>query len=179
MSGKFLEMNFTSPAKVGREMLKRGLQIRANLESAVAETVLLAVNKIASDTPIDTGRLRASIAGVLTEEAGVDMTGPQVRDSEVAAGRRESGTYLNPYGMEGAVGTNVNYAPHVEFGHQVVVSSMGRKIKKRDAKTGRVRRVAGKAMFRKNIPIIREYFRKRCREAVKRGMQGQGIGGDS
>lgn len=173
---KFLELTFNSPSEVGRKMLKRGLQIRANLEAAVAETVLLGVTRIAMDTPVDTGRLRASIAGEFADQ--VDITGPEVEPREVQAGRQETLTQLNTGGLEGVVGTNTNYAAHVEFGHAVMVKAVtGRKYAKRDKETGKARRIPGKAMFRKNIPIIRAYFRKRCREAVRNGLRGEPLGG--
>jgi phage gpG-like protein len=173
--GKFLELTFTSSTKLARTALARGLQIRANLESAVAETVLLGVTKIAMDTPIDTGRLRASIAGEFGDQ--VDLTGPKVRASEITAGRKATGTFLNPGGLEGAVGTNVDYAAHVEFGHVVSVKAVtGRTYAKR--KGGKIQRIAGRAMFRKNIPEIKAYFRQRCQLAVRNGIRGQGIGGE-
>lgn len=170
----FLEVTFNSPSEIARKALQKGLQIRKNLEGAVAETVLLAVTRIAMDTPVDTGRARASIAGEFSNM--VDMTGPKVSAVEVAAGKKQSLTRLNVAELEGVVGSNVEYIRHLEFGHRVVVKAAnGRKYAKRDAK-GKVRFVQGAAMFRKNIPAIRNYFKKRCAEAVSRGLRGEGMG---
>lgn len=175
MTRKLIEIKFSSASELARRALQRGAQIKANLESAVAETVLFGVTRIAMDTPVDTGRLRASIAGALDV---VDLSGPKVKASEVAAGKKASLTRLNTAALEGAIGTNVEYAPHVEFGHRVVVRVGGKKKALRDGK-GRVRRVAGRAMFRKNIPAIRKLFQQRCREAVQKGLRGEPMGGES
>lgn len=175
MSTKLVELKFSSASEIAQRALRRGRQIRANLEAAVAETVLFSVTKIAMDVPVDTGRLRASIAGAFEH---VDVSGPKVKPEEVAAGRKQSLTNLDTAALVGHVGTNVDYAPHVEYGHRVVVKAVtGRKYAKRDQK-GRVRRVPGKAMFRKNIPSIRDLFRKRCQEAVTKGLRDQPMGGE-
>lgn len=172
---KLLDIKFTSPNEIARRALKKGLQIRANLESAVAETVLLGVTRIAMDTPVDTGRARAAIAGDFGNM--VEIAGPGVRSDAVADGRRNSLTYLRPDQLEGQVGGHLEYLRHLEFGHAVVVRAVtGRKYAKREG--GKVKRVPGRAMFRKNIPVIRAYFRRRCRLAVQRGLRGEMMGGE-
>jgi len=81
-----------------------------NLRQAVARTVLWGAGKIAEDTPVDTGRLRASIGGdVIDTSAGGDP-------KAVAEGRRESLTAIQD--LLGVIGTNVRYAIYQEFGWQ-------------------------------------------------------------
>jgi hypothetical protein len=170
----FVELSFSATAEMGKRALERGLQIHRNLESAVAETVLLGVTRIAIDTPVDTGRARANIAGEFGDQ--VDISGPNVDPAAVQEGRRNSPTYLDPANLEGSVGGNVEYLPELEFGHAVVVkAASGRRYHKREG--GKIKRVPGLAMFRKNIPVLRQYFRQRCRLAVQRGMRGEGMGG--
>lgn len=173
---KLLEITFRSPSEIAQRTLRKGLQMRKNLESAVAETVLFGVTRIAMDTPVDTGRARANIAG---EFGDVDISGPTVDPGAVADGRKRSPTRLNLARLEGVIGCNVEYILPLEFGHVVKVKAVtGRVYAKRDA-SGKVRRVPGKAMFRKNFPAIRTMFRGRCQMAVRNGLRGEGMGGEA
>lgn len=165
--------------------------VRVNAEAAVAATVMQGARWIMEDTPVDTGRLRASIGGNLvpsTEGRG-----------GAAEGRGQSATELR--GLTGVIGTNVEYAVHVEYGHvargprqltarqraylfavgilvrgpggRVLLGDINRRINRRAGITFRVK---GKGMFRKNIPRIREYFLGRMNRAVAAAAAGQTLG---
>lgn len=165
---KLLDINFTSPTALGKRTLRKSLLIRQNLEEAVKQTVLYGISLIQGDTPVDTGLLRASIAGQFGDGFGA-LTG---------AGRSKSLTRLSLGELLGIIGTAVEYAAHVEFGWRIAVQAVtGRRYYKRGA-DGKVKRVPGRAMFRKNLPVIRRYFRERCQTAVRNGLRGQSMGGE-
>jgi hypothetical protein len=167
---KLLEVRFTSPVAVGKKALGRALQIRRNLQDAVARTTLLGVTLVAMDTPVLTGRARANIAGEFGDM--VDISGPGVNPAAVAEGRKTSPTHLDAANLEAVIGGNVEYLPPLEFGHAVVVKAVtGRRYHKR--KGGKIQRVPGRAMFRKNIPVIRSYFLRTCSAAVTYGLRGE------
>lgn len=84
-----------------------GLQdlLNHNLRAAVAETVLFGITRIALDTPVNTGLLKASIGGQILD-TGI---GPGAGE-----GRRKSLTRIS--GLTGVIGTIVEYAVYQEFG---------------------------------------------------------------
>lgn len=166
-----LEVRFTSPKAAARKALDRGLQIRKNLEAAVAETVLFGITRVAMDTPVDTGRARACIAGEFSEV--VDISGPAVSAEAVAEGKAASVTRLDVANLEGQFGGHLEYLPHLEFGHVIKVKAVTGRVYAKVDSEGKARRVSGKAMFRKNAPVIRAYFRRRCQQAVQYGLKGQ------
>ncbi len=157
----------------GTKQIEKLLQERADLlyrnaRAAVASSVLYAITRISADTPVDTGRLRASIAGDLGDRTGVDIQGPNVSSAAIAEGRQESLTSLDGLDrLEGRVGTNVSYALPVEYGHRV---------KFRVGSQTKFREVRGRAMFRKNVPLIRRYFREEMQRGVRAATKGKRIG---
>lgn len=162
---KLVDISFTPPSAIAKKALRTQLLIRQNLEVAVKWTIFYGVGIIQEDTPVDTGLLRASIAGEFGDAAGPGA----------AAGAAKSLTRLDLGNLAGVIGTAVEYAPMVEFGWRVAVKAItGRKYYKRDAE-GKVRRVEGAAMFRKNAPLIRDFFREKCRQAVQLGLRGESM----
>ncbi len=163
-----ISIEFRGTKEVERLLQERAKLLYQNAQSAVASAVLYAITRIASDTPVDTGRLRASIGGELGGRVGVDITGPHVSSAAVAEGRQESVTSLDGLDrLEGRVGTNVNYALPVEYGHRV---------KFRVGSKTKFRKVKGRGMFRKNVPLIRRYFREEMQRGVKAATKGKWIG---
>lgn len=173
---QLVSLKFNSPSEVGRNALRKMQQIRRNLEAVVAETTLLAITKIAMDTDVDTGRARASLAGELGEAVPID--GPNVSEAAIADGKQHSLTRLNLAELEGVVGSNLEYMPHLEFGHRIRQGSGDGKKRWKKDDNGHVAKVPGKAMFRKNIPVIRGYFHKRGRLAVRNGLALKPLGGE-
>ncbi|MFZ3171965.1 MAG: hypothetical protein WA118_08300 [Carboxydocellales bacterium] len=96
------------------ELAKKQAQLlKENVEAGVANTTLLGVARIANDCPVDTGRARASLAGELASESGVDLAGdPRL----IADGIRNSVTKYS--GLEGVIGSNVDYILYLEYGHK-------------------------------------------------------------
>lgn len=165
---KLISIEFRGTKQIEKLLQERAKLLYQNAQSAVASAVLYAITRIASDTPVDTGRLRASIGGELGGRAGIEVTGPNVSSAAIAEGRQQSITSLDSLDkLEGRVGTNVNYALHVEYGHRVKFR-VGRKTKFREIK--------GRGMFRKNVPLIRRYFREEMQRGVKAATKGKWIG---
>lgn len=103
------EITFPDIDRLIAEAQETQTLMRKNVENAVAATVFWGAAEIAKDTPVDTGRLRASIGGDVIPTGGVggDMTAQ-------AQGVQESLTNIN--GFKGVIGTNVHYAKYQEFG---------------------------------------------------------------
>lgn len=187
-----LEITFTDMEQL-LELAKTQAQLlHDNVETAVANTVLLGVARIANDCPVDTGRARASIAGELADEAGVDLQGdPQA----IAEGKRQSVTGFK--GFEGRIGSNVEYILYLEYGHKTTgpkkltrkqlaylfakgilkQDSSGEKsihlrINRRAGITGRVK---GKGFFRRNIPILQNHFNQQMEMAIKATSEGRSL----
>lgn len=83
-----------------------------NVTAAVVDTTLFGINKIANDCTVDTGRLRASLTGDFGDEADVGL-----KRGKIGEGKAQSTTKIDMRNMEGTIGTNVEYALHVEYGH--------------------------------------------------------------
>ncbi|HBX22675.1 MAG TPA: HK97 gp10 family phage protein [Desulfotomaculum sp.] len=148
MAGNMFDINFRGHEDAMRLIETQAELLSKNIESAIAETVLYGVALIANDCPIDTGRLRASIAGRLAGAAGVDLGGGKPR--EIAAGKSQSTTMFNQY--EGRIGTNVEYALYLEYGTS---------------------RIEAKAFFRNNAPLIENFFNQKMNEAVQATSEGR------
>lgn len=165
---KLISIEFRGTKQIEKLLQERADLLYRNARAAVASSVLYAITRIAADTPVDTGRLRASIAGDLGDQTGIEVTGPNVSAAAIAEGRQQSITSLDSLDkLEGRVGTNVNYALHVEYGHRVKFR-VGSKTKFREVK--------GRGMFRKNVPLIRRYFREEMQRGIKAATQGKRIG---
>ncbi len=191
---KFVEIKFKGTDELIKLAEERCMLLKKNVETAVGRTVLLGVARIASDCPVDTGRLRASISGDFADLAGIDLSGDS---QEIAEGRQQSTTGFS--GMEGRIGTNVEYALYIEYGHKVtgpekltpkqlrylfatgklkVVKTSGGKsflvpgtkagqhnrINRRAGISGRVK---GKGMFRKNIPVLQRNLDQEMNKAIQ------------
>lgn len=183
----FLSIKFTGLPELKLLLLRQKQQLLFNIEAAVRDTVLYGIALIAKDTPVDTGRLRGSIGGELSELAGVSSEGP-----DFEAGKRKSLTRLNMrkgHVFAGRIGTNVEYALAVEYGHTVKgPSKLNRKQLAYLFATGKltkdsagnvvlnyVRKTSGRSkgrgMFRKNAPLIRRYFNQAMARAVNHALQ--------
>jgi len=71
---------------------------------ALTESAILIEGNMVSRVPVDTGRLRGSIGYKVGTEGGLRKSG----SDEAVQGSVPKG--------DAAIGTNVEYAPHVEFG---------------------------------------------------------------
>lgn len=156
-----------------------------NAEGAVAKTVLFGVSKIANDCSVDTGRARASITGELAAQAGVDLQGDSVAIEE---GKRQSVTGFS--GLEGRIGSNVEYILHIEYRGEFtgnrkkitakqrrylfakgILVNVGGQVVYKNPK--RYKSKKGKGMFRKNIPILQNYLNEEMDEAIKATREGR------
>lgn len=155
------EIQFRGHKELLRALEKTGELILQNAQVAVTKTVLLGVTLIANATPVDTGRLKSSIVGEFAAQTGQAVAGPGV-----AEGKRHSLTRID--GLTGVIGTNVDYAAHVEYGRRIYRRVGSRRIV--------VGTVAPRAMFRSNIPRIRKYFNEQMREAVRAALKGEKLG---
>lgn len=193
---KLLEISFKGTEELIRLAEERANILRQNVETAVANTVLLGVARIANDCPVDTGRARASLAGDLADVAGVDLQGEQ---QTIAEGRAQSLTGFN--GMEGRIGSNVEYILYLEYGHKTTgpkkltqkqlrylfavgilkADSAGRVIPGGDnsihlrinRRAGIVGSVKGKGFFRKNIPILQRHLNQEMGKAIQQTGEGK------
>jgi hypothetical protein len=169
--------------------------LHVNAKTAVARTILLGIARIAGDCPVDTGRARASLAGDLAGDAGIALDGPGA-----AEGVNQSLTAIN--GLEGRIGSNVEYILYLEYGHRatgpkkltekqrrylfatgilknikgkIVPGNIHTRINRRAGIGGG--RVKGKGFFRKNIPILKRYFDQMMEEAVEATLDGRSLRG--
>lgn len=165
---KLISIEFRGTKEIEKLLGERLNLLYNNARAAVASATLYGVTRVAADTPVDTGRLRASIAGDLGDRTGVQVAGPNVSSAAMEEGRQQSLTSLDALDrLEGKIGTNVNYALPVEFGHRV---------KFRVGSKTKFREIAGRGMFRKNVPLIRRYFRSEMQRGVKAATQGKRTG---
>lgn len=195
-----MERLFDITFKGTRELLKlaenREKLLYENVAAAVAETTLYGIMLIANDTPVDTGRLRASIAGDYAMMAGIMLS-----RGKISEGKAQSRTKIDWRTLEGRIGTNVEYALDVEFGHKtggprkltakqirflfatgilkavkgkVIPTNVHSRINRR-AGTDRGR-VKGKGYFRKNLPLINNFFQKKMQEAIIATSQDRKLG---
>lgn len=196
METKLLEISFKGVDELLKLAETTAELLRQNVESAIAETTLYGVGMIANDVPVDTGRARASIAGDLADEAGVDLPGEA---AAVADGKKLSVTGFD--GLEGRIGSNVEYILPLEYGHKtggprqltakqlrylfatgilktdsqgnVVAGDINKRINRRAGVTGR--RVKGKGFFRKNIPLISRKLQTAMESAVVATREGRSL----
>lgn len=162
MSNSF-EVTFKGTDRITKLVQQMTENMQKNAETAVAKTVLLGVSRISNDAPIDTGRLRASIAGELADVAGMDLSGDA---DAISDGKSKSSTKLE--GLKGQVGTNVEYAIYQEYG------AGGRVVgtNNRSGATLYGGSIKGKGFFRKNIPILKRYFKGQMEEATEATKNG-------
>lgn len=183
----FLSITFSGLPELQLLIQRQKQQLLINIEAAIYDTVLYGIAQIAKDTPVDKGRLRGSIGGELSAAAGISAEG-----SDFEAGKRKSLTKVIPRRgqvIAGRIGTNVEYALPVEYGHAIKgPSKLTRKQLAFLFATGKltmdaagnvvlnyVRKTSGKTkgrgMFRKNAPLIRRYFDQAMTRAVSNAMQ--------
>lgn len=162
---KIMEVSFVGVEEIKRLAYEKARLMHQNAETAVAKTTLLGITSIVNDCPVDTGRLRASIAGELADISGVALEGS---DSEISEGKGQSLSSLE--GLEGRIGTNVEYAVYVEYG------TAGRAVKQAASRSGATiysGGMRGKGYFRNNIPPIKDYFHREMKEAIKATKNGR------
>ena len=112
MAQKIFDIKFTGVDELIKLAEQRAKLLKANATAAVVDTTLFGINKIANDCSVDTGRLRASLTGEFGTEADVDL-----KRGKIAEGKALSATKIDMRNMEGKIGTNVEYALPVEYGH--------------------------------------------------------------
>ena len=199
MAGKNLfEITFEGTEELLKIAERRAKLLDANVRAAVGRTVLWGAARIAEDCPVDTGRLRASILGYLVQKYGLSVNGDP---KAVAEGQSQSLTQFEGY--VGRIGTNVEYATHVEYGHKVTGPKAltpkqrrylfavgilkgvnggvnGRVVisnihRRINKRAGIVSRVKGKGFFRRNLVLIDRYFQDQMREAIRYTEQDQAM----
>lgn len=138
--------------------------LQKNVETAVVNTTLLGIARIANDCPVDTGRLQASITGDYANLAGVDL-----QRGKISEGKAQSVTRISGKKLEGRIGTNVEYALYQEYG------AAGRQIgtASRSGATLYGRGVRGRGFFRKNIPVIENHLNQTMEEAIQATKEGR------
>lgn len=112
------------PDRIVEDLLPKPERLRDHMEQAIIDVLDLTVDNIRKLTPVDTGRLRNSINW-----------------------RSFQG---NPTGFTAVIGTNVEYAPFVEY---------------------TTSRSPGVAMFRRGIEQSREQGLKILRNAIREAME--------
>ncbi|MCG8401370.1 MAG: hypothetical protein MJA84_07205 [Firmicutes bacterium] len=162
---KIFDIQFKGTEELIHLAEQRSRLLAQNVETAVADTVLLAISLIAGDAnfPVDTGRLRASIAGDLADAANVVLKGdPQA----IKEGKAASVTDID--GLWGRIGTNVEYALYQEYG-------IGGRETGRASRSGATlySGFRGKGFFRKSIPVLDRHFKKKMREAIDATREGR------
>ena len=198
MPQKLFEIKFDGIDELIKLAEQQAELLRDNIAEAVADATLFGINKIANDCPVDTGRLRASIAGDYGDQAEVD-----VKRGRTAEGKALSATKIDRLNMEGCIGTDVEYALHVEYGVKGIRKKLTYKqlrylfakgilrVAKRGKKTkeGQViykkgdlvykykpKGERGKGFFRKNIPLIQNHFNLKMNEAIEATKEGRSLG---
>lgn len=161
---KPFEITFKGTDELLKLAEKQAELLRQNVETAVYDAMLLGIARIANDAPVDTGRLRASIAGDYAEQAGVQLT-----QGKASEGKTQSVTKFDKQAMEARIGTNVEYAIYQEYG------TAGRAIGKagRSGATLHGRGIKGKGFFRRNIPVLQRHFNQVMDKAVKATREGK------
>ena len=112
MANKLFDIKFEGIDELIKLAETRAKLLKENVTAAVVDTTLFGINKIANDCSVDTGRLRASLTGEFGDEAEVD-----VKRGKITEGKALSTTKIDMRNMEGTIGTNVEYALPVEYGH--------------------------------------------------------------
>ena len=112
MANKLFDIKFEGIDELIELAETQAKLLKENTTAAVVDTTLFGINKIANDCPTDTGRLRASLTGEFGNEAEVDLIRGKIGD-----GKALSTTKIDMRNMEGTIGTNVEYALPVEYGH--------------------------------------------------------------
>ena len=181
---KILDIQFKGTDELLRLAEKRARLLYQNAETAVANTVLLGVARIANDCPVDMGRARASITGELADKAGVDLQGDA---DAVAEGKAQSTTGFS--GLQGQIGSNVEYILDLEY--RGGVSGTRPKLTDKQRRylffKGVLQRgpggeviynykrkgPRGKAFFRKNLPFIRRHFNNQMELALMATKEGR------
>lgn len=191
---QLFEIKFSPIEPLIKFSLEREELLRQNIQTALVITVLYGITMISNECPVDTNRLRASIVGEFAGQAGVPMMGTP----EETEGRALSVTSIDMKKMRGVIGTNVEYALYVEYGHK---TSGPRKLtqkqiayliatgalvpdgrggltstnihKRINRKAGIESRVKGKGFFRKNIPLIQKELNYNMNEAIIATSEGR------
>lgn len=152
-----------------------------NLQEAVSKATLFAVTVIAKDTPVDTGRLRASVGGELSAHLGFDLG----RSAQaIIDGKKQSLTEIKD--LEGRIGTNVEYAPYILlnkkrasnhkltaaqlrflFATGVLKSENGKVVYMSKKKARR------RGALSRNLPLIRKYHRTVIDQAIDATLEGR------
>lgn len=193
---KLIDIKFQGVDELAKLAEKQAQLLKQNVTNAVVDTTLFGISKIANDCPVDTGRLRASITGEFADDAEVDL-----KKGKSGEGKKLSATKIDRKNMQGRIGTNVEYALYVEYGHQTrgpnkrsikltdkqrkylfangILKDVGGKVVVwRRGRTAFIRRkVPGKGFFRKNIPVIEAHFDRKMNEAIDATKEGHSLGG--
>jgi len=186
MGKKLFDIKFDGIEELEKLAKTQAELLSKNVETAIARTTHLGISRIANDCPVDTGLLRASIAGEYADAAGVEL-----KHGKKTEGKALSATKIDLRNLEGRIGTNVEYALYVEYkgegGYKKVKRKLSNKqrrylfykgILKRDD-NGKViynykkKKKQGKGFFRKNIPVIRAQFKWEMNKAIEATKEGR------
>lgn len=179
---KLYEINFKGIDELIKLAREREELLRKNAETAVANTVLFAIVRVANDCPVNTGRARASFAGDLADLAGVNLEGDP---RAIQDGKSQSVTGFS--GLIGRIGSNVEYILYIEYRGEI---SQPRKLTPKQLAylfangilesdgDGNIiynykpKRNA-KGFFRKNLPVIEAHFNQVMEDALQATREGR------
>lgn len=179
------DIKFTGTEELLKLAQEDARLLAENCATAVTNTTLYGIARIANDCSVDTGRLQASIAGDLAKAAGVDLLSGHIRE-----GKAQSTTHINLANLEAVIGTNVEYALYVEYRDQLKRKPLTDKQRRylfaigvlKRAKDGKVtlklkrrKKPGGPGFFRKNIPLIERFFNSQMDAAIKATALGQSL----
>lgn len=201
MANEFLKITFDGLDEIKYLLRKQKELIGRNAEAAVRNTVLYGLRLIVRDTPVDTGLLRSSILG----DFGGDAPGKEESLTRIQGLHAVIGTHLEyavyvEYGHQLAIPKTpkqkqlaylfavgilrrekggIKYKKNARLVRtgitgQPLNASLHKRINQRAGIRGKVK---GQGMFRKNLPLIRAYFRKSMEEAIRLGLQGKAFTG--
>jgi len=179
---KLLEITFKGTNELIKLAQQTAALLQKNVETAVANTVLFAVVRIANDCPVDTGRARASFTGEFADLAGVNLEGDP---RAIEDGKRQSVTGFS--GMTGRVGSNVEYILYLEYrGERTGPHKLTQKqlaylfangILESDGDGNIIYnyqpKKSGKGFFRNNLPAIEAHLNRTMEEAIQATKEGR------
>lgn len=181
------EVKYRGSDQVINNLKKTSAALTKNIGKVIAKSTLFGVTKISLDTPVDTGRARASVIG----DFNIPVMGNPLA---VAEGRAASLTEVSS--AQGKIGSNLSYILPLEMGHRTrgskkltpkqlrylfakgILQSRGGKVGPSihsviNKRAGIGFRVKGVGMFRKNRPIIDKYFHDQMDNAIEAANEGR------
>ena len=107
MSQKLFDIKYEGFDELRKLAETQAKLLKDNVTNAVVDTTLFGIAKISNDCPVDTGRLRASIAGEFGGLGESGIVDTELKRGQIGSGRSQSTTKIDHRKMEGIIGTNV------------------------------------------------------------------------